>query len=167
MKKKQIYILFAVIFFVAIAGIVYSYNKKQKEKANTIYTLLERKGVAAQSKEWIEVKKQADDLIKRIKNSKPLADMAVNPLLLTMIATVHRRGSALPGKRVELYKEICQVLLERRQRAKNIADALTATQKQSVLQVLAFELMQQKTREFNLSDGMPIPVSVTLNIIVL
>ena len=100
-----------------------------------------------------EAKQQADDLIKRIKNSKPLADMAVNPLLLTMIATVHRRGSALPGKRVELYKEICQVLLERRQRAKNIADALTATQKQSVLQVLAFELMQQKTRDFNLSDG--------------
>jgi len=31
--------------------------------------------------------------------------------------------------------------------------ALTATQKQSVLQVLAFELMQQKTRDFNLSDG--------------
>ncbi|UNU25464.1 NACHT domain-containing protein [Microcoleus vaginatus HSN003] len=100
-----------------------------------------------------EAKQQADDLIKRIKNSKPLADMAVNPLLLTMIATVHRRGSALPGKRVELYKEICQVLLERRQRAKNIAEPLTATQKQSVLQVLAFELMQQKTREFKLSDG--------------
>ncbi|MEG4009873.1 NACHT domain-containing protein [Microcoleus sp. Pol11C1] len=100
-----------------------------------------------------DAKQQADDLIKRIKNSRPLADMAVNPLLLTMIATVHRRGSALPGKRVELYKEICQVLLERRQRAKNIAEALTATQKQSVLQVLAFELMQQKTRDFNLSDG--------------
>ncbi len=100
-----------------------------------------------------EAKQQADDLIKRIKNSKPLADMAVNPLLLTMIATVHRRGSALPGKRVELYKEICQLLLEKRQRAKNIADALTATQKQSVLQVLAFELMQQKTRDFRLSDG--------------
>jgi energy-coupling factor transporter ATP-binding protein EcfA2 len=100
-----------------------------------------------------DAKQQADDLIKRIKNSRPLADMAVNPLLLTMIARVHRRGSALPGKRVELYKEICQVLLERRQRAKNIAEALTATQKQSVLQVLAFELMQQKTREFNLSEG--------------
>ena len=100
-----------------------------------------------------EAKQQADDLIKRIKNSTPLADMAVNPLLLTMIATVHRRGSALPGKRVELYREICQVLLERRQRAKNIADALTATQKQSVLQVLAFKLMQQKTRYFKLSDG--------------
>ncbi len=100
-----------------------------------------------------EAKQQADDLIKRIKNSAPIAAMAVNPLLLTMIATVHRRGSALPGKRVELYKEICQVLLERRLRAKNISDLLTATQKQAVLQVLALGLMQQKTREFKLSEG--------------
>jgi predicted NACHT family NTPase len=100
-----------------------------------------------------EARQQADNLIERIKNSSPLAAMAVNPLLLTMIATVHRRGSALPGKRVELYKEICHVLLEKRLRAKNIADPLTATQKQSVLQVLALVLMQQNTREFNLSTG--------------
>jgi predicted NACHT family NTPase len=103
-----------------------------------------------------EAKQQADDLIKRIKNSSPLAAMAVNPLLLTMIATVHRRGSALPGKRVELYKEICHVLLEKRQRAKNITDPLTATQKQSVLQVLALALMQQNTREFTLARGVSV-----------
>jgi energy-coupling factor transporter ATP-binding protein EcfA2 len=98
-----------------------------------------------------EAKQEACNLIKRIKNSKPLADMAVNPLLLTMIATVHRRGSALPGKRVELYKEICKVLLEKRQVAKNLVEKLTATQKQSLLQVLALDLMQANTREFELS----------------
>ncbi len=99
-----------------------------------------------------EAQKQADGLIDRICKSRPLADMAVNPLLLTMIATVHRRGNVLPGKRVELYKEICQVLLEKRQRAKNIADSLTATQKQSILQKLALALMTNNTREFKLSD---------------
>jgi predicted NACHT family NTPase len=99
-----------------------------------------------------EAKQQADDLIKRIRDSVPLTAMAVNPLLLTMIATVHRRGSALPGKRVELYREICQVLLERRQRAKRIPDKLTAAQKQSVLQALALALMKQETRSFTLSD---------------
>lgn len=99
-----------------------------------------------------EAKREASNLIKRIKNSKPLADMAVNPLLLTMIAIVHRRGSALPGKRVELYKEICKVLLEKRQVAKNIDEKLTATQKQSLLQILAFDLMQSNTREFKFSD---------------
>ncbi|NEQ70613.1 MAG: hypothetical protein F6K21_35000, partial [Symploca sp. SIO2D2] len=100
-----------------------------------------------------EAEQEADDLIRRIRKSSPLAAMAVNPLLLTMIATVHRRGSALPGKRIELYKEICQVLLERRQRAKKIDELLTATQKQSVLQVLALALMQNKTREFTILDG--------------
>ncbi|MDY6782227.1 MAG: hypothetical protein SW833_06690 [Cyanobacteriota bacterium] len=105
-----------------------------------------------------EAIQQADDLIERILNSKPLCDMAVNPLLLTMIATVHRRGSALPGKRVELYKEICHVLLEKRQRAKfrnseDLNDPLTAAQKQSVLQVLALRLMQSKVREFQISQA--------------
>ncbi|NEP11307.1 MAG: NACHT domain-containing protein [Symploca sp. SIO2C1] len=100
-----------------------------------------------------EAKQQADDLIERVRKSSPLAAMAVNPLLLTMIATVHRRGSALPGKRVELYKEICEVLLERRLRAKKIEELLTATQKQSVLQVLALALMQNNTREFTLPEG--------------
>jgi len=84
--------------------------------------------------------------------------MAVNPLLLTMIATVHRRGSALPGKRVDLYKEICHVLLEKRQRAKfsnseDINESLTAPQKQSVLQVLALELMQGQTRTFQVTQA--------------
>ncbi|NES21802.1 MAG: NACHT domain-containing protein [Symploca sp. SIO3E6] len=100
-----------------------------------------------------EAEQQADDLIRRIRKSSPLAAMAVNPLLLTMIATVHRRGSALPGKRVELYKEICQVLLEKRLRAKKIDESLTATQKQSVLQVLALALMRNNTREFTLLEG--------------
>lgn len=98
-----------------------------------------------------EARTQAEDLIERILTSKALADMAVNPLLLTMIATVHRRGNVLPRKRVELYKEICQVLLEKRQRAKNTVVSLTASQKQSVLQSLALALMSNNTREFQLS----------------
>lgn len=98
-----------------------------------------------------EARQQANDLVKRIRHSSPLATMAVNPLLLTMIATVHRRGSALPGKRVELYKEICQVLLEKRQRAKNIADTLSISQKQSALQLLAADLMCNETVSFSLT----------------
>ncbi len=98
-------------------------------------------------------RKQAEDLINRVKNNAPLAAMAVNPLLLTMIATVHDNRGALPGRRVELYAEICDVLLGRRQEAKNIPDRLTAKQKQAVLQVLAFELMKKKTRQFTLETG--------------
>ncbi len=96
---------------------------------------------------------QSNDLMGRIKNSPTLAAMALNPLLLTMIATVHCYRGALPGRRVELYAEICDVLLGRRQEAKGIPDILTAEQKTAVLQVLAFELMKQKTREFTPAQG--------------
>jgi Sulfatase-modifying factor enzyme 1/NACHT domain len=97
--------------------------------------------------------RQAEDLIERIQNASTLAEMALNPLLLTMIATVHRFRGALPGRRVELYHEICDVLLGRRQDAKGMADNLTATQKKVVLQVLALGLMKQKTREFSPALG--------------
>lgn len=100
-----------------------------------------------------EAGQQAEDLIDRVRNSPPLAAMALNPLLLTMIAVVHRRGSALPGKRVDLYKEICQVLLEKRQQAKRIPDPLSAAQKQTVLQRLALWLMDCQTRKFTATDA--------------
>jgi len=96
---------------------------------------------------------RAADLKTRILAHSALAAMAVNPLLLTMIATVHDNRGALTGRRVELYGEICDVLLGRRQEAKGLADTLIAAQKQRVLQVLALGLMEAKTRSFTLDEG--------------
>ncbi|MBC7650813.1 MAG: tetratricopeptide repeat protein, partial [Deinococcales bacterium] len=67
MEKKQIYILAIVVFFVAVVAIVYNYNRKEKEKENTVYELLDRKGAAAKSKEFLDVKKKANDLIAALK----------------------------------------------------------------------------------------------------
>ncbi len=103
-----------------------------------------------------EAKNKSQDLIGRIKQSAPICAMALNPLLLTMIAVVHDHRGALPGRRVELYAEICDVLLGRRQEAKKIPDSLTPAQKKSILQVLALELMAKKTREFKLRLGVEI-----------
>ncbi len=47
----------------------------------------------------------------RLDGAPGLYDLTVNPLLLTMIATVHRYRGALPGSRVDLNGEICQVML--------------------------------------------------------
>ncbi|MEO0517027.1 MAG: NACHT domain-containing protein [Cyanobacteria bacterium P01_A01_bin.116] len=96
---------------------------------------------------------QAAELIKRIVAQPALSKLALNPLLLTMIATVHHYRGALPGKRVELYDEICDVLLGRRQDAKSISDSLTAIQKKTVLQHLALQLMKKDVRGFSLSEG--------------
>lgn len=97
--------------------------------------------------------KQAGELIQRISNQPSLSKLALNPLLLTMIATVHRYRGALPGRRVELYSEICDVLLGRRQEAKDIVDLLTPIQKKVVIQSLALELMLRNTRKFSLELG--------------
>jgi energy-coupling factor transporter ATP-binding protein EcfA2 len=102
----------------------------------------------------VDAKQGAEDLLKRIYDTPALNDLTVNPLLLTMIATVHRYRSSLPGRRVELYAEICIVFLGKRQEAKGlVSDSdLTPIQKQLVLQVLAYHMMQNNVREIKQAD---------------
>ncbi|MEO8392451.1 MAG: NACHT domain-containing protein [Chloroflexota bacterium] len=95
----------------------------------------------------------ARDLLKRIYAAHDIAELAVNPLLLTMIATLHKYRSSLPGRRVELYAEICEVLLGRKEQSSGLAIELTPAQKISVLQPLAFTMMERKTREIDLDEA--------------
>ena len=95
----------------------------------------------------------AEDLLRRLRNTPALSDLAVNPLLLTMIATVHRYRSSLPGRRVELYSEICEVFLGKRQQARGLELDLTPAQKQRVLQPLAYHLMRQTKREIAVDEA--------------
>jgi hypothetical protein len=71
-----------------------------------------------------------------------LHDLAVNPLLLTMIATAHRYRGALPGSRADLYGEICHVLLSRRGQAKDLPEILSWPAKQALLATLAYQMMR-------------------------
>jgi energy-coupling factor transporter ATP-binding protein EcfA2 len=94
----------------------------------------------------------AEDLIKRLRGLPALSDLTVNPLLLTMIAMVHRYRGQLPGRRVELYAEICDVLLGHWRQARGIQDSLTAAQKRVALQPLAASMMQNKKRDIRLEE---------------
>ncbi|MGV9453664.1 NACHT domain-containing protein [Streptomyces sp. NPDC003635] len=89
------------------------------------------------------------ELLDRLYESSALLSLTVNPLLLTMIATVHHYRGALPGTRIELYKEICEVLLGKRHQARGVETDLeiSALQKQSVLQFLAFRMMEHRVRD--------------------
>jgi len=69
-----------------------------------------------------------------------------------MIATVHRYRSSLPGRRVELYAEMCEVLLSKRQEVKGMTQQLSAKQQMRVVQTLAYNMMLQGKREINRSD---------------
>lgn len=91
----------------------------------------------------------AADLLQRLQRTPKLAELAVNPLLLTMIATVHKYRSSLPGRRVELHAEICEVFLGKRQQAKGLTLDITPAQRQRVLQPLAWHMMLHRWREID------------------
>ncbi|MET9224728.1 NACHT domain-containing protein [Lentzea sp. NPDC003310] len=95
---------------------------------------------------------EADDLLERLHHNPMLYELTANPLLLTMIANVHKFRGALPGSRVDLYSEICQVLLWRRQEAKKLASELTGDQKMSLLSGLAYTMTRKHVRDFDRTD---------------
>ena len=100
----------------------------------------------------LEATRGAEDLLWRLRQAPALLEMAVNPLLLTMITTVHRYRSNLPERRVELYAEIVEVFLGKWQRARGIAHDLTPAQKQRVLEVVAFYMMYHNKREIPVTE---------------
>jgi NACHT domain len=88
----------------------------------------------------------AADLLDRLDKAPALYELTTNPLLLTMIANVHKYRGQLPGSRAELYGEICQVLLWRRQEAKRLP-AGPGPAREAVLRSLAYEMMHEHKRD--------------------
>src|ERR1700678_3402185 len=89
----------------------------------------------------LRARESADRLNALLQANSALRDLAVNPLLLTMIATAHRYRGALPGSRADLYGEICHVLLSRRGQAKDLPELLSWPAKQALLAMLAYQMM--------------------------
>ncbi len=104
----------------------------------------------------LDARAGANDLLKRLRQTPVLLDMSVNPLLLTMIATVHRYRSSLPGRRVELYEEIFEVFLGKRHQARGIESDLTPAQKKRVLQPLAYYMMLHNQRDITVQEAVAI-----------
>ena len=67
----------------------------------------------------------AEQLAHAVKTNPRLADLAPNPLLLTLMASLHRwrEGGSLPERRQELYEQSVQLLLDLWQRPKQLFDA--------------------------------------------
>ncbi|WP_228567043.1 NACHT domain-containing NTPase [Nocardia sp. SYP-A9097] len=96
-----------------------------------------------------QAQRQAHGLRDQLASHDALGDMAVNPLLLTMIVNVHRERGTLPDNRIQLYKEICEVLLWRRAGAKGLSLRVSAGDKQALLQALAYAMMIDRVRELD------------------
>jgi hypothetical protein len=100
--------------------------------------------------------KDADDLLQRLERAPMLYDLTVNPLLLTMIANVHRYRGALPGSRADLYAEICQVMLWRRLDAKKLSQLMSGDKKEAILRSLAYAMMKRRVSDLNRSDALAV-----------
>jgi predicted NACHT family NTPase len=112
------------------------------------YRVAERHATRAEGAEIdMRAEEAADDLLRRLDQTPALHELAANPLLLTMIANVHRYRGALPGSRGELYSEICQVMSWRRQEAKSLASEIAGEKKETVLRALAYAMMQHRVSD--------------------
>jgi hypothetical protein len=90
----------------------------------------------------VKARESAAKLDTLLREHPALHDLAVNPLLLTMIATAHRYRGALPASRADLYAEICRVLLSRRVQGDELPESLPWTARQTLLAVLAYQMMR-------------------------
>ncbi|MGD9162405.1 MAG: SUMF1/EgtB/PvdO family nonheme iron enzyme [Desulfobacteraceae bacterium] len=89
---------------------------------------------------------EAVKLAEKIIESEHLKALAVNPLLLQIIALVHRDRGTLPNRRVELYDECTNVLLEKWDRAKGLETLLNAGEARQILQPVALWLHEEEER---------------------
>lgn len=93
-----------------------------------------------------QAKSRAENLFQRIEAAPALRELAVNPLMLQIIALVHRDRGTLPERRVELYKECTDVLLERWDKAKGLEVLLSASQARQLLQPIALWMHSVENR---------------------
>jgi len=96
---------------------------------------------------------QAEGLLAAIRANERVRELAVNPLLLTVIALVHRYRAQLPERRAELYEECVEVLLGYWDEAKGLRETglpglkLDAGDKRSLLEPVALWMHERQLRE--------------------
>ncbi len=85
-----------------------------------------------------EAEKEAEELLEAIQGNEGVKRLTGNPLLLTILALIHRNGSRLPNRRVELYALAVKTLIEDWQLSKNLPDAPQVMLRESeVIELLA------------------------------
>ena len=109
--------------------------------------------VAAQGEDNPTARRRAQDAARdleaAIEANADIRKLAVNPLLLSIIALVHHYRDRLPRRRVDLYGECVDVLLGHWDAAKGLAGRLSPGQKRAVLQPLALGMHREKRRDIS------------------
>ncbi|MFZ4702887.1 MAG: DUF4062 domain-containing protein, partial [Candidatus Methylumidiphilus sp.] len=103
---------------------------------------------------------QSGQLLQAIDGNPRIRELAINPLLLTVIAMVHRDRVKLPDRRAELYAEAVDVLLGKWEEAKGVKETpilpgeqlFDTGDKRLLLQSLALHLHEQGSKEISIAD---------------
>jgi formylglycine-generating enzyme required for sulfatase activity len=99
----------------------------------------------------------ASELIRAVFDHEEIRVLASNPLMLQIIALVHRDRGTLPRRRVELYEECTNVLLEHWDRARGLDTGLSAREARRVLQPVAL-WMHGETGRIHARESAILPV---------
>lgn len=91
---------------------------------------------------------EIDGILQAVDENPGVARLAVNPLLLTILALIHRNGARLPNRRVELYELATKTLLEDWQLARGIPTAKIVREHEAAqfLWPLAYWLHRERPR---------------------
>jgi hypothetical protein len=99
---------------------------------------------------------QTHQLMEAIRDNSRIRDLAINPLMLTVIAMVHRDRVKLPDRRAELYAEAIDVLLGKWEEAKGVQEIpvfvdkpFDTGDKRLVLQSLALHMHEKEDKEID------------------
>ncbi len=108
---------------------------------------------------------QTDQLLSSIEKSDRVRELAINPLMLTVIALIHRDRVKLPDRRAELYQEAVDVLLGKWDEARGVQDGLVMhdrafdiSDRRLVLQHVALTMHEQALKEI---DAAPLRAILT------
>jgi len=132
----------------AVPIFVNKFNPSQQEKFIRRWYLCQERG--CRSEKQIRhakrvAKERADRLIDQLQQRREeLGYMAENPLLLNMLVTSHRfdLSKELPRQRLDLYREICELQLKDRPKARQIHMVLSFEQSLRILQILALSMLK-------------------------
>ncbi len=91
---------------------------------------------------------EIDGILESVDGNTGVKNLATNPLLLTILALIHRAGSRLPNRRVELYELAANTLLSDWQAAKGMDDSklISKTDAAQFLWPLAYWMHSERPR---------------------
>jgi predicted NACHT family NTPase len=99
---------------------------------------------------------QTGQLLEAIDKNDRVRELAINPLMLTVIALIHRDRVKLPDRRAELYQEAVDVLLGKWDEARGVQEALILDDRpfdigdrRLVLQQVALGIHEQAIKEID------------------